>query len=318
MVPVNAAEVLEGLGSRAPSAAGGVLAFSSALPVEIALAAAAPDAVLRRTYRDRQKGRATPLLLLADSPGGQGLVRALGPVDDKAAVREIPAEALARILSRLVGMRPLSATRELAEELARLDESGVPGLVVKDLLTRRLLTQRLPHSPDWTWMSASAAVVQAAEWRTVLTALGYTLERRPHRGWLARADGAPTLVVHPLAEAAAFSRLDRDGRPPEGALSLDCADEGVAYGLLAHAGRLRLFRMVGDPGSAATTTSYLELDVTALREAERPLLGLLAPDSLRSGGHFQRLVDDARPAARVAAMGAVDAAAPCGGTAQWG
>jgi hypothetical protein len=128
----------------------------------------------------------------------------------------------------------------------------------------------------------------------------------------------PDLVVHPLAEAAAFSRLDRDGRPPEGALSLDCADEGVAYGLLAHAGRLRLFRMVGDPGSAATTTSDLELDVTALRAVERPLLGLLAPDSLRPGGHFERLVDDARPAARVAAMGAVDAAAPCGGTAQWG
>lgn len=291
---MNAAEVLDVLGSRAPSAGDGVVAFSTALPVEIALTAAGPDAALRRIYRARQKGRATPLLLLADSLAGHGLVRALGPVDDKAAVREIPAEALATILARLVGMPRLSATRELTEELARLDETGVPGLVVKDLLTRHLLTQRLPHSPDWAWLSASAAAVQGAEWRTVLTALGYTLERRQLRGWLARADGAPTLVVHPLAEAAAFSRLDRDGRPPEGALSLDCADEGVAYGLLAHAGRLRLFRMVGDPGAAATTTSYLELDVTALRAAERPLIGLLAPDSLRANGHFERLVDDAR------------------------
>ncbi len=221
-------------------------------------------------------------------------MRALGPVDDRAAVREIPAEALAAILSRLVGMPRLSATRELAEELARLDETGVPGLVVKDLLTRHLLTQRLPPSPDWSWLTASAAPVQGAEWRAVLTELGYTLERRPHRGWLARSEGVPTLVVHPLAEAAAFSRLDRDGRPPEGVLALDCAEEGVAYGLLAHGGRLRLFRMVKDPGAAATTTSYLELDVTALREAERPLIGLLAPASLRPDGHFQRLIEDAR------------------------
>ena len=84
----------------------------------MALTASAPDATLRRTYRARQKGRATPLLLIADSLAGQGLVRALGPVDEKAAVREVPGEALAVILSRLVGMPRLSATRELAEELA--------------------------------------------------------------------------------------------------------------------------------------------------------------------------------------------------------
>ncbi len=291
---MNAADVLHQLGGRAPSVGDGVVVFSTTLPVEVALTASAPDATLRRTYRARQKARATPLLLIADSLAGQGLVRALGPVDDKAAVREVPGEALAAILSRLVGMPRLSATRELAEELARLDETGVPGLVVKGLLTRHLLTQRLPHSPDWTWMSATAAAVHPAEWRSILSALGYTLERRPHRGWLARADGGLILVVHPLAEAAAFARLDRDGRPPEGTLSVDCAEERVPYGMLAHGTRLRLFRMVGDPGAAATTTSYLELDIAALREPERPLIGLFSPVSLRPGGHFQRLIEDAR------------------------
>jgi hypothetical protein len=117
-VPVKAAEVLDQLGGRAPSVGDGVMAFSTTFPVEVALTASAPDATLRRTYRARQKGRATPLLLIADSLAGQGLVRALGPVDEKAAVREVPGEALAVILSRLVGMPRLSASRELAEELA--------------------------------------------------------------------------------------------------------------------------------------------------------------------------------------------------------
>ena len=117
-MPVKAAEVLDQLGGRAPSVGDGVMAFSTTFPVEVALTASAPDATLRRTYRARQKGRATPLLLIADSLAGQGLVRALGPVDEKAAVREVPGEALAVILSRLVGMPRLSATRELAEELA--------------------------------------------------------------------------------------------------------------------------------------------------------------------------------------------------------
>jgi hypothetical protein len=105
---------------------------------------------------------------------------------------------------------------------------------------------------------------------------------------------APLTQRRGLAQAAAFARLDRDGRPPEGALSLDCADEGVPYGMLVHGDRLRLFRMVTDPGAAASTTSYLELDVAALRELERPLIGLFAPVSLRPGGHFQRLIEDAR------------------------
>jgi hypothetical protein len=225
------------------------------------------------------------------------LVRALGPTDDRSAVREIPVDRLAALLQRISSASRLTAAREVSEELQRLDEAGVPGLVVKDLLTRHLLQVRLRAMPDWHQLEeAVAPLPPAPDWRGLLTGFGYTLERRRQRGWLARAAGAPTLVVHPLADTAAFSRLDSDGRPPEGTLAVDCRAEGVSYGVLASGGRLRLFRSgaEAEPGAAAATTSYIELDAADLRPEDRPLLALLGPPSLAPGGLFGRLVEQAR------------------------
>lgn len=132
--------------------------------------------------------------------------------------------------------------------------------------------------------------------RVACSADGAGLRARasPAPGWLARREGSPVLVVHPTADPAEFARLDRDGRPPEGVLAVDCSAENVPYGVLASGGRLRLFRFASAAGTRATTTSFLELDTDALRPEDRPLLGLLGPASLHRDGHFARLVDDAR------------------------
>jgi hypothetical protein len=223
------------------------------------------------------------------------MVRVLGPSDDRSPVREISADQLFNLLQGVASSSRLSATREVSEELQRLDESGVPGVLVKDLLTRHLLQVRLRDSDDWrTLETVSEAVPASGQWREVLAALGYSLERRKQRGWLARADGGPILVIHPAADAAAFTRLDADGRPPEGALALDCHAEGVGYGILASGSRLRLFRSGLEPTATAAITSYLELDWAELRQADRPLIGLLAPTSLAPGGMFGRLIEQAR------------------------
>lgn len=71
-----------------------------------------------------------------------------------------------------------------------------------------------------------------------------------------------------------------------GLLAVDCAAEDVPYGMLASGGRLRLFRFTAELGAPATTTTFLELDTATLRQQDRPLLGLLAPCSLRSDGHL--------------------------------
>lgn len=294
MSVVNAAEILQRLGRTVPGS-DGIESVVTGLSVEVALAREGTDAALRRTWRERNKGRATPLLLLHDAVDKPGLVRVLGPVDDRAPVREVSADRLAELLSAVAGVSRLAASRQLAEELALLDEDGTPGVIVKGLLTHHMVTVRLREGGDWSWLTEAAGRIgQSSDWRDTLTAVGYRLERRARRGWLARADGVPTLVIHPTADPADFARLDRDGRPPEGLLALDCAVENVPYGVLASGSRLRLFRFTTDPGTPATTTSFLELDAAALRPQDRALLGLFAPLSLRVDGHFARLVDEAR------------------------
>ena len=298
MVPaVNAADLMETLGGRPPATNGAVISVVTGGPVEVALTRDGSDQGLRKAWRERSQGRATPVLVVHDSPKAGGLVRALGPTDDRSAVREIPVDRLATLLQRISSASRLTAAREVSEELQRLDEAGVPGLVVKDLLTRHLLLVRLRTTPDWRTLEEAVGVLPPSpDWRALLTGLGYALERRRQRGWLARAEGAPTLVVHPLADTAAFARLDSDGRPPEGTLAVDCRTEGVAYGALASGSRLRLFRsgVNAEPGAAATTTSFLELDAADLRPEDRPLLALLAPASLARGGLFGRLDEQAR------------------------
>lgn len=274
MVPaVNAADLLETLGGRPPASNGWVIFVVTGGPVEVALTRDGSDQGLRKAWRERNQGRATPVLVVHDSPRAGGLIRALGPTDDRSAVREIPVDRLASLLQRISSASRLTASREVSEELQRLDEAGIPGLVVKDLLTRHLLQVRLRTMPDWKGLEESvASLPPSTDWRGLLTGLGYALERRRQRGWLARAEGAPTLVVHPLPDPAAFARLDADGRPPEGILAVDCRAEGVTYGVLASGSRLRLFRsgVNAEPGAAAATTSFLELDAAVYAKRTAP------------------------------------------------
>jgi len=120
-----------------------------------------------------------------------------------------------------------------------------------------------------------------ADWRAVLAALGYELEHRPRRGWLASHRGRPVAVVHPTRSPARLIRLDAQGRPPEGVLLDDCEDAGVRFGLLVCGSRLRLLQAA--PPLGAASTAYLDLDTAALGDAERPLLALLGPDFLADG-----------------------------------
>ena len=66
-------------------------------------------------------GGATPLLLIADEPGDEGAVVALGPVTNEGPVRLVSADALADLLRRATALPHLQAVRSVAEQLEHLD-----------------------------------------------------------------------------------------------------------------------------------------------------------------------------------------------------
>lgn len=294
---MSAEEILASLAglpaARAVSVTAPLLGAVLVAEIEILVAPHADERTLRKRWRDRRGGGATPLLLIADDPGRPDSVMTVGPLDDDGSLHSVEAGALSAVLARVSSLPRLDAVRELAGELERLDQVGIPGVNVRDLLTTYTLDQRLRNDPT-RWKDAIDAVDgigRDADWRAVLTALGYTLDRRPLRGYLARADGKPVLVVHPKASPAEFARLDPDGRPAEGALLNDCAADGAPFGALAAGGRLRLFHARSAVGSAAA--EYLDLDASVLQSDDRPFLAVLAPEYLAEGG-FDRLVEEAR------------------------
>lgn len=261
--------------------------------IEIAGTRPAAERTLRKVWRDRRGAGATPLLLIADDTSRPGCLTVLGTVDAAGPVRSIDAGALSDVLTRLAGRPRLEAVRELAAELDRLDQAGIPGLKLRDLLTVHTLDVRFRKDAS-RWgraVDATKPIARGAEWRAVLTSLGYEVERRQKRGFLARHDGRPIAVVHPVRDAAEFSRLDADGRPPEGLLLNDCQTDGAVFGILAAGTRLRLFEADPQVGSAASR--YVDLDSSALQVDDFAFLALLAPEYL-ADGEFAALQQEAR------------------------
>ena len=293
---MNAAELLQTLAglqdTREVAASDPVMGSVEVAGVEVARIASARETDLRRAWRERHAGAASPLVVLADAPNEPECGAVLGPSDGAGPVRTLRLDALLDVLANIAGQSRLAAVRTLASELDRLDQSGVPGLRVHGLLTQHTLSERLRRDAGrWGQLAEATTSVSAPEWRELLTNFGYELERRPQRGWLARYEDEPVLVVHPYADAASFSRLDEEGRPPEGLLVRDCRLAGAPYGLLAAGAQVRLFEADGPEGGSVSR--YLELDAARLPEDYRPLVGLVAPAWLAQG-RFEELRREAR------------------------
>ncbi|MCZ7590133.1 MAG: hypothetical protein M5U27_15010 [Gaiella sp.] len=291
---VNARELVESLaalpGVRSVTAAtAGIEGGALVNGIEVAHTANAAERTLRAAWRRRTAGGPTPLLLLSDDPETDGVVVALGPVGGDGPLRLVSTKALADVIRRASTLPSLQAVRDVAEQLEHLDRTGVAGLTVKGLGTDHLFRERLRQTADWATLRELAANVRG-DWREALRGAGYELEEL-QRGYLARHDGAPVAVVHPVADVSAFARLDAEGRPPEGILLEACRRVNAGYGILAAGTRLRLFEASPESGSAIAR--YLELDTAAVADDDRPLLGLLAPPYLADGG-FAGLMSEAR------------------------
>ena len=277
---MNAADLLShlvahGRGRRAPTreGTGGVVTLRG---FEVAVAVDPSERGMRARWRERVGNRPVSYLLVADDPERSGWLRVLGPASMEGPVRSVDAAALARTIGDLAGMSTLESVRHLAEEITRL---GSEGLHMEGLLSKHTAEVRFRENPAM-WADATtvtAGLSPSDGWRAILTKLGYKLEQRPTRGYLARYDGRPVAVVHPKNSPRAFTRLDEQGRPSEGLLARDCRDAGAPYGLLAHDGRFRLFH-------AGSTQEWLDIDTRLLGTERKPFLALLSPSYLSGDG----------------------------------
>ena len=249
---------------------------------------------LRSLWEARKGNRAYPVVLLAPAGGGSAALRVAGPQDARP-LRELPAERVLELLSEAAGLPVRAAAALLAREFARLEESVLPGLRVKDLLTPHFVRERLRWAANAERLAGAAEQIGAVgsqSWRPLYEQLGYQVEQLPRRGYLLRAEGAPLAVVHPYSSAALFSRLTGNGELPEGLALADCAAHGARWALLTAEGRHRLFQR--RPPIGAASGQYIELDAAELERGDRLYLGLLAPPSLREGGWLEGWIAEAK------------------------
>lgn len=222
--------LFDALGAGYPVSSGNVSHAWDVAGIEVALGDALIERDLRRTWQARQGGGATPLLLVAPGPLSDECTT-LGPTASTDQVRVIPLAMLVESLRRLEGLERLDAVRTLAADLERLDTAGVPGVVVRGLLTLHVLEHRLRHRADWATLEQRAMQVRADRgWRENLAALGWADSEQTSVGYLYRTAGAPALVVHPMRDAAEFGRLTSAGSLPEGALIAECRNRGARWG----------------------------------------------------------------------------------------
>ena len=302
-LPTNAAELLEALVTRGiADAARNLLGAERTARLRIhgiqiahlRLTAGKGSAAkkIERFWKDRVSNTPLRLLAVSDDPDpastARGALLVFGPLPGTP-LRALPAGILLRVLRDANQQDSgLGATRHLASALSRYDRSELPGLLVRGLLTTHTLTERFRRSPAWDDAAAAVTNLPAGgDWDEALRALGYSLERLPDEGWLARANGTPATVVLPRAPSVDLAQLDDAGRPPEGRLVELCEKHGVAYGLLASGSRLRLF----DARSPAATSAWIEFDSGALLTEDRPFLALLGPDYLAGSGFADRQKD---------------------------
>ncbi len=254
---------------------------------------ASSETELRRLWETRKGRQAYPVVLLAPSDD-ESKVRVAGPQDARP-IRELPAGRVLDLLEMSRGLAAREAAAFLAREFSRLEEAVVPGLRVKDLLTPHFVRERLRRSINEQLLARAVegmAPTGSVAWRPLFQGMGYQVEHLPRRGYLLRHDNAPVAVVHPLRDPSQFSRLTDNGELPEGMLLADCGQHGAQWGILAAAGRYRLFQRRPPVGPA--TGQHVEIDTDELERKDRLYLGLLAPGSLKENGWLSEWVTDAK------------------------
>ena len=251
------------------------------------------EADLRVLWEARQGRRGWVVVLLAAS-GDPGRVQVVGPQSARPG-RELLAAPVWRLLRKSRDDVPRNAASLLASEFGRLEESAVPGIRVKDLLTPHFVQDRLRRSENQRHLADAVADVELSgdlTWRSPFERFGYRIQQLPKRGYLLRHDDAPVAVVHPYRSPSLFSRLTRNGELPEGLALADCRHHNARWAILASGGRYRLFS--SQPPVGPASGQYIELDADDLEQKNRFYLGLLSPESLREGGWLTKWIEEAK------------------------
>ena len=134
----------------------------------------ASESEIRTLWHDR-KGRQVYSVVVLAPAHNAGIVQVSGPQDARP-VRELPAERVLDLLQTASSMPTRQAAAFLAREFGRLEDSVVPGLKIKDLLTPYFARERLRWPANASRLSGALGktpLTGGVPWRPLPRGMGY-------------------------------------------------------------------------------------------------------------------------------------------------
>jgi hypothetical protein len=252
---------------------------------------------LRQVWKDRQQGRAAPLLAVALHGDGATVC---GPAGDDPRIFVMQSAQAERICRRALEEPDRNAAlRYLQDALpASQTDTALPGFRNEGLLTDHVLRQHegLPGIEEARRLGAAALKHQDAG---LLHALGFGVERLDAVTSVLRADGQKRAVAVLLrAEEVEEVPAERFQRASPIAWALERAThEGLPWVVMVQRDRVRLYPR--DPsigvGRRGRTETWIEVRTDLIRQDQAALLWLVfSAAALREGGTVAKLLADSK------------------------
>lgn len=266
----------------------------------IEVAVAQTDVVPRRTvlletWKVRRGGRAAPVLLVVQYPGGAALCGASG--EEPPTYINLEANQVERLCREaLIQPDRHAALRFLSQAMPSL-ETALPGLRNEGLLALHELQYGVPTRDDWTAAKRKATNAVGRRDEKLLRALGFWIERLDNLTYRLRAGDRSTAVAVMLREdespEAGNDRFN-DLSPVSYALK-KADDEDLRWAILTQGSRLRLYATEVDAGVGrrGRTETYIECQPPLLAETQLSYLWLLfSAEALERNGSLTRILED--------------------------
>ena len=253
------------------------------------------DAQIKRLVEERAGNRPANVILITDADTKDDL-RIVGP-NKPLIARQLATPQVMELLRNAKNMQPRDAASLIERELRRIEESVLPGIRVKELLTPHYMRTRLKDTRHRRKLETAAAnikrITRNDNWRTMFRQLGYSIHQLPKQGHLLTHQDRRTAVVLPLKNPEHFSRMDENGQLPDGLVLNECKAQGAPWGILASNTRFRIFQ--ANPNIGSATARHIEIDAQELAKDDHLYIGILAPQALQpDDGWLTKWADEAR------------------------
>ena len=269
---------------------------ANAIEVAVAKAHTPPRrTVLLETWKARRGGRAAPVLLVVQFPGGAALCGASG--EEPPTYLNLEANHVERLCREaLIQPDRHAALRFLSQAMPSL-ETALPGLRNEGLLALHELQYGVPNRNDWTAAKRKATNAVGQRDDKLLRALGFRIERLDNLTYRLRTGDRSTAVAVMLREdespEAGNDRFN-DLSPVSYALK-KADDEDLRWAILTQGSRLRLYATEVDAGVGrrGRTETYIECQPPLLAETQLSYLWLLfSAEALDRNGSLTRILED--------------------------